>query len=198
MAARKEISAKLQRTYKRASKSDKSDILDTFCDSTGLSRSTARRYLQPNSQDRRKIIPIDRRKRRATKYSHAAKEKLLWLWRVMCMPCGKYPVADRALWIEALEAHGELVLDQDGWTASVREQILQMSAATVDRYLQAQRHKLRLKGICPTKPGALLRNSIQIRKAGDEVEKQPGFFEADTVAHCGPAMNGYRLFFPLG
>ncbi len=34
----------------------------------------------------------------------------------------------------------------------------------------------------------MLRNSISIRKAGDEVEAEPGFFEVDTVAHCGPTL----------
>ena len=41
-----------------------------------------------------------------------------------------------------------------------------------------------------TKPGTLLRTSITIRKAGDEVEADPGFLEADTVAHCGPTLKG--------
>ena len=36
----------------------------------------------------------------------------------------------------------------------------------------------------------MLRNSISVRKAGDEVEAEPGFFEVDTVAHCGPTLKG--------
>ncbi|OYN90737.1 transposase [Parenemella sanctibonifatiensis] len=36
----------------------------------------------------------------------------------------------------------------------------------------------------------MLRNSISIRRAGDEVEAEPGFFEVDTVAHCGPSLKG--------
>jgi hypothetical protein len=36
----------------------------------------------------------------------------------------------------------------------------------------------------------LLRSTITIRRAGDEVEAEPGFFEADTVAHCGPSVKG--------
>ncbi len=35
-----------------------------------------------------------------------------------------------------------------------------------------------------------MRSSIKIRKAGDEVEAEPGFFEGDTVAHCGPTLKG--------
>ena len=34
------------------------------------------------------------------------------------------------------------------------------------------------------------RNSIKVRKACDEVEAEPGFFEVDTVAHCGPPLKG--------
>lgn len=36
----------------------------------------------------------------------------------------------------------------------------------------------------------MLRSSITVRKAGDEVENTPGFFEGDTVAHCGPTLKG--------
>jgi hypothetical protein len=43
---------------------------------------------------------------------------------------------------------------------------------------------------CTTKPSPLLRSSITIRKATDEVEAAPGFFEGDTVAHCGPTLKG--------
>lgn len=65
-----------------------------------------------------------------------------------------------------------------------------MSAATIDRYLKEERQRLELRGIGATKRGALLRNSIQIRTATQEVEAEPGFFEIDTVAHCGPTLKG--------
>ena len=47
-----------------------------------------------------------------------------------------------------------------------------------------------LRGKSTTRPGTMLRNSITIRKAGDEAEQEPGFFEVDTVAHCGPTLKG--------
>lgn len=59
-----------------------------------------------------------------------------------------------------------------------------------DRYLATARAKDPLRGKSTTRPGTLLRNSITIRKAGDEVEAEPGFFEVDTVAHCGPTLVG--------
>lgn len=63
-----------------------------------------------------------------------------------------------------------------------------MSAATIDRYLAPV--KAPIRGKTTTKPGALLRNSISVRKAGDEVEAEPGFLEIGTVAHCGPSLAG--------
>lgn len=65
-----------------------------------------------------------------------------------------------------------------------------MSAATIDRYLAPARAKDPVHGKSATKPGSLLRNSITVRRAGDEVEAEPGFFEVDTVAHCGPTLRG--------
>ncbi len=190
MGTRIEVTQRLKTAYQGAGKAGKSIILDTFSQSTGLSRSSARRYLTSQSLGVKNVTRMDRRKSRTTKYSAAAKEKLVWLWRMMCMPCGKYLVEDRSQWIDALEAHGELVRNQNGWTEGVRRELLSMSAATVDRYLKTERDRLRLKGISATKPGPLLRNSIKIRKAGDEMATEPGFFEADTVAHCGPTLKG--------
>jgi len=65
-----------------------------------------------------------------------------------------------------------------------------MSAATIDRYLKGVKATDAIKGVASTKPSPLLRSSIKIRKAGDEVEAEPGFFDGDTVAHCGPTLKG--------
>jgi len=92
--------------------------------------------------------------------------------------------------LDALEAHGELVSGKRRYCREVRGELLAMTAASIDRYLAAAKARGALRGISTTKPGTLLRTSITIRKAGDEVEGDPGFFEADTVAHCGPTLKG--------
>ncbi|MGB8384089.1 MAG: hypothetical protein WCG47_23065, partial [Dermatophilaceae bacterium] len=63
-------------------------------------------------------------------------------------------------------------------------------AASIDRYLKPAKATDQSRGVSTTKPSPLLRSSIQIRRAGDEVEAEPGFFEGDTVAHCGPTLKG--------
>jgi IS30 family transposase len=104
--------------------------------------------------------------------------------------CGKYLAAAMAGLLAALEHHGELVAGRRGYSPEVRAELLAMSAATIDRYLAEARKAGALRGVAATKPSPLLRTSITIRKAGDEVEAEPGFFECDTVAHCGPSLIG--------
>src|SRR5699024_4229257 len=104
--------------------------------------------------------------------------------------CGKYLSASMALQLDLLEAHGELVGGAGRYSAEVRAELLDMSAATIDRYLAPTPAKDPLRGISKTAPSPLLRTSIPVLQAGDEVEYTPGFFEGDTVAHCGPTLKG--------
>ena len=71
----------------------------------------------------------------------------------------------------------------------VENQLLSISAATIDRLLAPTRAKTRPRGLCATKPGSLLRNQIPIRTHNWDIS-QPGFMEADTVAHCGNSLAG--------
>ncbi|WP_211576230.1 integrase catalytic domain-containing protein [Mobiluncus curtisii] len=190
MGARVEVTKRLRRAYRGASKKEKSRVLDSFCESTGLSRATARRYLTSDVTGNPGVVRIDYRKARATKYSTVAKRILQRVWVLSGCQCGKYLAVSMRVWLDSLETHEELVIGRAGYSQKIRDELLGMSASTIDRYLKEARQSLELRGISATKPGALLRNSIKIRKAGDEIADEPGFFEMDTVAHCGPSLKG--------
>lgn len=190
VATRIEVTKQLKQAYRTASRGEKSEILDHFCSSTGVSRVTARRYLTDPLLGVKNVTRIDRRHHRSTKYSAASKRVLVWLWRVMMYPCGKYMKPMLSEWIGRLEVCGELIEGERDYSPEVRAELLRMSAATIDRYLREHRNALELKGISATRSGALLRTSITIRKTGDEAEHEPGFMECDTVAHCGPTLKG--------
>jgi hypothetical protein len=195
LASRVEITKKYAQAYQQAAKKQKSQILDTVVEVTGWNRDHARQQLcrrvrQPPGRAVATVAVIDRRRRKPQKYSYDATKVLQRLWAVSGGLCGKYLAASMADWLEAMEAAGDLVPGQDRYSSVVRAELETMSAATIDRYLAPVRAKARVRGKSTTKPGALLRNSISIRKAGDEVEAEPGFFEVDTVAHCGPSLKG--------
>lgn len=73
--------------------------------------------------------------------------------------------------------------------ADVRMQKLlrEISAATIDRHLEKFRETAR-RGLSSTSP-SLLKNKIPIELLDHQI-KEPGFIEADTVAHCGPSLAG--------
>lgn len=187
MAARRQVTNKLRDAYRKGSKADKGRILDKVVETTGMGRSTARRLLSgprlPDPKDQ-----IDKRSVKARRYSDDARSLLEHVWMLMGMPCGKYLVVMRDLWIPLLDAAGDL--DKPFATEAARAELAAMSAATVDRYLAPARDRMRLKGISTTKPSPRLRNSIKIRTVADERDGRPGAIEADTVAHCGPTFVG--------
>ncbi|MFH1304969.1 MAG: hypothetical protein ABIH74_01035 [Candidatus Omnitrophota bacterium] len=68
-----------------------------------------------------------------------------------------------------------------------------MSPKTNDRVFKPIRIKYTGHGRSTTKPGTLIRNQIPI-KTNQWDESRPGFMEADTVAHCGDAIEGMYAY----
>jgi hypothetical protein len=193
MRSRAEVTARFARAYGKASKKDKGLILDQVVTVTGWSRGNARHRLAAAAKrppGRGRTVARRPRKPRPRKYSYDTLKVLQRVWAASGGQCGKYLKASMALQLDGLERHGELVYGRDRYSPGVREQLLAMSAASIDRYLAPARAKDQIKGTSTTKPSPLLRSSVKIRKAGDEAGAEPGFFEGDTVAHCGPTLKG--------
>lgn len=184
MATKHQITLRFRDEYAKASKKDKGVILDRMCETLGIGRSTARRRLAAAS---REGSAERRRAERPCRYSDRSRQLPREVWMLMDMPCGKYLKAMLPQWLPVLRACGEL----DDYGGDVFDELMAMSAATVDRYLRPVRDAARPRGLASTRPaGELLRNSITIRKASDELDGLPGDVEADTVAHCGPSLRG--------
>jgi hypothetical protein len=64
--------------------------------------------------------------------------------------------------------------------------LLQISPATIDRLLKPF-NAGKVRGLSTTKP-SLIKNRIPIQLLDSEIT-QPGYIEADTVAHCGTSMH---------
>ncbi|MEP9412909.1 transposase family protein [Gordonia sp. VNQ95] len=193
MRSRAEVTRKFAVSYANASKKDRGRILDQVVEVTGWSRDNARRRLVAAARQATgsgRAVAVRDRKPRSPKYSYDALKVLQKVWAASGGQCGKYLAASMRLQVDALERHRELVVGHDRYSESVREELLSMSAATIDRYLKTAKAKDQISGVSTTKPSVLLRNSIKVRRAGDEVEAEPGFFEGDTVAHCGPTLKG--------
>jgi len=187
MSARREITKKHAAEYAKASKKAKGVMLDQLVATTGWSRANGRRALTAAAKQKGPARATRRTPRRPT-YGYDTLKLLIQVWNLAGRPSGKYLAATMGLWLPKLELHGEL--DVKRLTDHTRAQLLTVSGATIDRMLKPTRDGARLGGLSGTKPGPLLRNSIQVRKAGDEHEQAPGFVEADLVLHCAATLVG--------
>lgn len=189
MATRREITKKYAREYAAASKKQRGRMLDELVWATGWSRANARRQVHAAMVRKGPQRAVKRAPRPRT-YGYDTLRLLIRIWMLAGQPAGKYLAATMSLWLPKLEQHDEFGEDTARLTDHTRAQLLAISGATIDRLLKPTRDGMRLTGISGTRPGPLLRNSIQVRKAGDEHEKQPGFCELDLVLHCGPTLKG--------
>ena len=177
MATRKEITAAVAARYRTLDRAKKVRILDEFVEITGFHRKHAMRLLRGQED----VRPVRRARRRV--YNEAEHNAIALLWEASDRICGKRLKALMPALIEAMERHGHLDLAPE-----IRDKLLAMSAATIDRALARVRERL---GRQRRRPAThTLRRSIPIRTSADWNDPAPGFVEADLVAHSGPSARG--------
>ncbi|TRW47560.1 integrase [Georgenia yuyongxinii] len=186
---RAEIDHMSAKAYMAARKKDKGRILSEVVSLTGWSRDTARRRLIDAAEGPAQKAVVTQRLR-APKYSHEARRLLRWVWEVSGEQCGKYLVVSIPLILGGLERHGEVVEGERGYTAAVRDELLSMSAATIDRYLQQMKSDGHSRMLSRTEASALSRSWPNNSRAVDETVGEPGFFTAETIEHCRPGADG--------
>jgi len=181
--AKRELLVEVAPRYREAAYREKSTILDEFVAATGYKRKYAIRLL------RKPVGPpvrVERPRRR--RYGPAVQEALAVAWAAAHYICAKRLVPFLPELVSALERHGHLEVSEE-----VRAQLLTLSSATADRLLRPLRQKEGLRGISTTRRGSLLKHQVPVRTFADWMDRQPGFMEADLVAHCGHRAEGAFL-----
>lgn len=165
--------------YRKAARADKSKILDEFCAVCRYHRKSALRLLRRPSRKVARGKPG-----RPSQYrGPEVMVPLRAIWLATDQMASKRLRAALPLWLPYYEqAHGA-VLD------TARTKLLSVSPATIDRLLAPVRAEAGRHGLSGTKPGTLLRKQIPLQGEAWDVS-QPGFIEADTVAHCGTSLAG--------
>jgi hypothetical protein len=177
-----ELAAALQGRYVKAGRKEKGKILDEFVVATGYHRKWALGLLRQGP-------PLSRRGQggRPRVYSAVVVGALRQVWEASGELCGKRLAPFVAELVPALEAEGALRVPPP-----VREQLLQMSAATIDRRLRPFRLQQR-HGLGTTKPGTLLKHQVPVHTYTPWDEQRLGFVEIDLVAHCGITTAGHYV-----
>src|SRR5579862_6189076 len=179
VTTRRELIEAVAARYRAAGRQEKKEILDEFVKVTGFHRKHAIRAL-------RKALKQEppQQRQRARIYDEAVREALTIVWEAADRICGKRLRQVIAGLVDAMERHEHLKLD-----SAVRESLLSMSAATMDRLLTTVRDTAK-QGRRRTMINTPLRKSIAVRTFGDWQDPSPGFFEMDMVVHCGKSTVG--------
>jgi len=124
---------------------------------------------------------------RSKQYDEPVRVALIAVWKTANCICSKRLVPFLPELVTTTERFGHLSL-----SAEVRERLLSISRSTVDRLLLSERQVLG-RSISTTRRGRLLKHQIPVRAFADWNDVQPGFMEADLVAHCGDRADGAFL-----
>ena len=201
MKEKKAVTREYKPRYQKASKKEKKTLLDEFIRLTGYHRKSAVRLLGAKAAKQAMVyidgkpVKIKPEKKRTSNrkgkrtYSDEVIGALRLVWTFFWFKCGKIlaPLMRQQMACIA------------GWpafhiTGETAEKLRKISPATIDRYLKKDKAALRLKGKSLTKPMDSLKSRIPIRTfySGEE-RKKPGFWQIDTVHHCGQATQGQYL-----
>lgn len=200
MHERHAVIRELRSRFHHARKKERGQILDSVVHLTRYTRSYAAYILRNCGTKQLRIVagrPVvfipahargagSKRQRKGCYRTKAFLHALRQFWALSDGLCGKRLTAFIREVLPLLERQGTLRLEQ----GTVREQLLHVSAATADRLLAKTKRENSLKARSGTRPGTLLKHHIPIRTFADWNDVQPGFCEADLVAHDGGSAFG--------
>jgi hypothetical protein len=181
--SKREMIEAIRPRYLKANKTGKEQILDEFIATTGYHRKYAIRVLKHGPKPKGLKKPG-----RQKIYRGEVVDALEQIWEIYGRICSKrlHPFLPEG--VQVLERCNELCLSPE-----IKQLLLNMSRATIDRCLKKARFIHPQHGISTTKPGSLLKKAIPIRTFTSWEDEHPGFLEIDLVAHCGLSTEGIYL-----
>jgi len=192
------VTRETAKLYQKASKQQKTAILNNFVCITKYHRKYAIRvlsqwgkmYVITNADGTTVKLIVGskrtRKKRRGVcRYDQAFCDCLKKLWEYFDYMCGKRLSYLIRANIDELVQH-----EPFGISEHIKAKLLTVSPATIDRKLSAERAKLKHKTRYRGKTSAFLKHKIPIRVSYRFDERRPGFFEFDTVFHDGGNLHG--------
>jgi hypothetical protein len=172
--ARLEYLKAILERYRNAARAEKGRILDEYCLVCGFTRKYAIRLLS------RGLLPAAQARGRPPKYPRHVLIPLVYeLWLRMGKINSKRIREALPEWLPFWE--------DPRLTPQIKAWLLAMSAATLDRLLSAARSRTR--GMSSTRPNKRFLKSIPLQPKDWNVT-EPGFIQADTVAHTHTTLEG--------
>lgn len=176
---RHEQARRLSESYRKASRKEKTTMLDAFCIATGLNRKYAMGLLREPPE---KPLRVTSGRKRKQKYGAEVIKVIETIWEAADFPWSVRLKAMIPLWLPHVSKRMKV-------RAAVEAALSTISPRTIDRRLRPARMATRRRLYGRTKPGTLLKHQIPIRTERWDVD-EPGWGEIDLVSHSGACADG--------
>jgi hypothetical protein len=183
MKARNQYLQVLRQQYLKASKKERSQLLDEAQLRTSLNR----KYLVGKLALTTKLEPRQRKPKRRV-YGPETRAPLVLLWDIFDQPCGQRLAPLLPEQVPKLRALGELVVTDE--TARL---LTQVKPATIDRLLKREKAVRLLDRKTQVKKHPLLYQQIPTKMSSEWDRDKLGQIQIDGVEHCGQTAAGEFL-----
>jgi hypothetical protein len=178
-SSRREYWKRIYPRYQLASRQERGRILAEFCANCSYHRKHAIRLLNGPPPEAK---PPRRRRRGGLTYGSRTISVLKAVWEAADYPWSVRLKALLPEWMPWIRRRFRL-------GPKLEQQLLQISARSIDYRLRSEKRKLRRRLYGRTKPGTLLKHHIPLKTDHWDV-KAPGFTEIDLVSHSGNSASG--------
>ena len=171
----------LTQIYFSAAKKKKTQLLDDASKITGRHRKSLIRLLGS-----KRLIENNKKSNCGAKKKYTddllPHIKCLWIAMDRIDPKRMKPALENEDWLPKYH--------ENGITQNQKRLIREMSVSTLSRFISKIRSSSEIKkGLNSTSPARHMKNKVPINTLDSKVEN-PGFVQADTVAHCGDRLEG--------
>jgi len=179
LSSRREYLGIKQADYRKASRRERSDMLDEMAQVTGLNRKYIIQLMKTD------LARKPRQRQRGRTYGDEVEEAVLYVADCLDFICGKRLKPALLFTAKSLERHGEMSL-----SPQVETSLAKISASTIDRIYARNRDRV-AKRLPRKKPSAssCVLQAVPMSMI-DWDEQEPGHLEVDTVFHSGGDQSG--------
>lgn len=179
MHSREQYLEQVRKEYRRASRKEKTRLLNEARKRTRLARKVLIRKLAHPAKLKQP------KPKRGVSYGGDVLTTLVEVWELFDFACGQRLVTAKRTEVPRLRAAGRLKCSDD-----VAGKLLKISASTVDRLLRRERQVRRVNGPRSTTVHPLLYQKIPVKVAGEWDTCEVGNVQVDYVEHCGRSTGG--------
>ncbi len=181
--SKREYLRSIYERYRQARRTEKTAMLEEFCNVCGYNRKYAIWLLS-------RPLPKGGVRRRATVrsviYSQTSIKTLAKVWEASGYLCSQRLKAALPKWLPWIKKHFEL-------NGKLEKELLAISARQMDRRLSPHKRTVKRRLYGTTRPGSLLKHMIPIKTDYWDVKK-PGYLEIDLVSHSGASAAGEFIY----